>query len=416
MPSSNAHVQRPDRTLALLLGSVVLFLFSYTGAIVAVPLLAGDFNVNPAFVGVVVALPGLFGFVLAIPSAALSNRLGRRTVMAAGFACLAISGIGFVLAPNFVWLVPSQLGMGLAMILFWPSNLAAFSELAGRRSHEFLQAANTITQGLAAFLGATVAAWLADTAGTAVALLTVLAAAVAGLGLTAILSETSPSAARTQRLELGGTAHSAIRLVARDRYVGLGVYSLLSWAMLWWVAGASFFVLHVRELGQPAVLAGLLMGLRIAVATVLRLVFSPVARRVGLTNLLIWGNVVAAVGLLVAIPSDSVILLIVSAAIQGTGLALVLPASNVVVSRGTPPAERVIGLAMSASFNNLGILLSAPILGLAAAIGGTGMALAAAGAIAIAASMLLLPWRNAEPSSRLDSTVRRRDSHDGEAL
>lgn len=392
--------RRSDRTLALLLGSVVLFLFSYTCAVVAVPLLAAEYGAHPAVVGAVVALPGLLGFVLAIPSAALSNRVGRRPAIAAGFACLSLSGIGFVLAPSFIWLVPSQLSIGLAMILYWPSTLAAFSELAGHRSHEFIQGANTLSQGLAGFLGATVAASLTGMAGTGAAVIAILVAAAAGLALASIIEETSPSAARTQRWEVGAAAHSAVRLLVADRYVGLGIYALLSWAMLWWVAGASFFVLHVTEIGHAAVLAGVLLGLRIAVASLLRLAFAPIARLVGLPNLLIWGNAVAGIGLILVLASDSAVVLIASAIIQGTGLALVLPASNVIVSLGTAPEDRVIGLAMSASFNNLAILLSAPILGLAATLGGTHLALALGGVIALAGSFLMLPWRAAQSATQ----------------
>ena len=395
---SSRSTRRLDLTLALLLGSVVLFLFSYTGAVVAVPLLAAEYDADPALVGAVVALPGFLGFLLAIPSAALSNRVGRRPVIAAGFVCLSLSGIGFVLAPGFQWLIPSQLAIGLAMILYWPSTLAAFSELAGHRSHEFIQGANTLSQGLAGFLGATVAASLTGLAGTGVAVIAILVAAIAGLALVSILEETSPRAARTPHWEVGAAARSAVRLLVADRYVGLGIYALLSWAMLWWVAGASFFVLHVTNIGHSAIFAGALLGLRIAVASILRLAFAPIARRLGLANLLIWGNAMAGIGLLLVLASDSAAVLTASAIIQGTGLALVLPASNVVVSLGTPPADRVVGLAMSASFNNLAILLSAPILGLAAASGGTHLGLALAGVIALAGSLLMLPWRAAKPS------------------
>jgi hypothetical protein len=170
--------------------------------------------------------------------------------------------------------------------------------------------------------------------------------------------------------------------------------------MLWWVAGASFFILYIREAGYGAGFAAAMLALRLGTASLVRLGFPIVARRVSLADLLIGGNVVAAAGLAFALLGDHPLVLAASAVVQGVGLAVVLPASNVVVSRGTTRGDRAIGLSISASFNNLAILVSAPVLGLAAA-GGTALALALAAVIAIAMALAMTPWRTAGPAMEI---------------
>jgi MFS family permease len=368
--------------LVVLLCGVVLFASGYTAAIVLVPLLATELRAPVAQVGLLVAIPAILGAALGIPSAALSNRVGRRRLIRLGFVFLGVTAAGYLAAPSFLWIVPAQVSLGLAKVLFWPSALAAFSEIRSARGQESIQGANALAQGLASFMGATLAGLITAFASFEAAAILLVAFAALGLGTTVVLDESLPPGVRADRLQMGATLRSAVHLARFEPEVALAVTSLFWWSLLWWVAGASFFVLFISELGYSAAFAGLLLGVRIAVASLVRVNFGATSRRLSLPSILIWGNVIAAIGLGLTVLLPNPAVLIASSVIQGIGLALVLPASNVTIGRATRPAERAAGLALATSTTNLAVLLAAPAIGFLAASTGTAAALGAAAAVA----------------------------------
>ena len=378
----NGESAAEDWQLAVLLAEVAAFVASYTATFVLVPLAAAATSEPIGTVGLVAAMPGFVGVVLALPSAGVSNRFGRQRLIQAAFVVLCAAVVGYLVAPGFVWLIPSQLALGLSMIAFWPSALAAFAEMPGRRSQELRQGLNTLLQGLGSFAGAAVAGGVAAQLGFPLAFEMLVPLAAVGLLLTPALRETSFAPGRTPDVDLADAVHRAVRLWRRDRTYAVAASALAPWSMLWWVAGATFFVLYATQAGYSPAFVGSLVALRIGVASLIRLLFAHITRRVPLVHLLLAGNALGGLGLAAAAISTAPLCLLASATLQGIGLSVVLPASNVMVMEGTAGRDRVVGLAMSSAMTNSAILIAAPVLAFVSASVGLASALAFAGLLA----------------------------------
>ncbi len=387
MPAPNPIASAEDWQLAILLSEVGVFVASYTAAFVLVPLAAAASAAPVATVGLVTALPGLVGVVLGIPSAAASNCLGRRPLIQGGFVILTLAVVGYLVAPSFLWLIPSQIAMGMAMIIFWPSALAAFAEIPGRHSHELRQGANTLLQGIGSLIGAAVAGGMVSLVGFPFAFVMLVPLALIGLGIGPALRETTQAATRASRIDVRGSLRIAIGRGRRAGGGAVAALAMLPWSMLWWVAGATFFVLYVSQAGYSAAFIGFLIAVRIGVASVVRLAFAPIARRIPMTKLLLAGNALGGLALAAAALSTNETWLVGSVIVQGAGLSVVLPASNVMIMRGTGGSDRVVGLAMSASLTNCAILVGPMLLAAVSSAAGGGAALAFAGLLAAAASV-----------------------------
>lgn len=385
-----ARPSNEDAQLGVLLADVALFVASYSAAFVLVPLAAAASSASTGTVGLVAAMPGIVGVTLAIPSASMSNRFGRRPLMLASFIILCAATGGYIASREFIWLIPSQLALGLAMIAFWPSALAAFAELPGKRGQELRQGLNTLLQGVGSFAGSLAAGVVAGAVGFPLAFVMLVPLCVVGLAAAAGVQETATRSSRSSlSIEVSDAIRTAVSLWRRDRAYVMAVLALAPWSMLWWVAGATFFVLYVTSAGYSPAFAGALVALRIGIGSALRVVFAQLAKRSSLAQLMLVGNAVGGLALAAAALSTNAAWLAGSAVIQGAGLAVVLPASNVMVMQCTRGRERAVGLAMSSSMTNCAILVAPPLLAATSVWAGLGGTLAVAGILATASSVVL---------------------------
>lgn len=380
--------RQPPSQIRLLLLLSLLFTIAYTSAFTLVPLMASDLGVSGIVAGVVIAAPGVLSLVFGPISAALSNRFGRRALVQTGFASLVGSGLGYLAAPSFLWLLPSQLVVGLAIILYWPSAIAALSELARFGEQEAVQGANTLVHGLASFAGVTAAGLLVALVGFTGSFVAYSAIGALGLALAMLVEETRES----RDLNLAAEFRSTLRaytLLSRRRLTLVAAAGNFPWGVLWWVGGGSFFLLYARDVGHSAVAASLLLGLRTLIASGVRLRFGAFARRYGLVEVLLLGNLIGALGLALASLSPSFSWLAMSGVVQGIGLAFVPPASHTIVAYTTGAADRALGQSMPIFFSQAAVFVMPPILGLAAEVGGLGVSLQLAAATAAVSVVVL---------------------------
>jgi predicted MFS family arabinose efflux permease len=386
-----ARWRQPLSQVQLLLLLSFLFTIAYTSAFTLVPLVASDLGVSGVVAGVVIAAPGVLSLAFGPISAALSNRFGRRALLLTAFASLLGSGLGYLAAPSFVWLLPGQLVVGLAIILYWPSAIAALSELARFGEQEAVQGANTLVHGLASFAGVIASGFLVALVGFTGSFLAYSAIAALGFAVAMLVEETRD----LRKLSLAAEFRSTLRgyrLLSHRRLTLMAAAGNFPWGVLWWVGGGSFFVLFTRDAGHPAVTAGLLLGLRTLIASGVRLRFGAFARRYGLVEVLLVGNLIGALGLALAPLAPSISWLAMSAVLQGLGLAFVPPASHTIVAYTTSVGDRALGQSMPIFFSQAAVFVMPPILGLAAEFGGLGLSIqlaAATAGVSVAAMWVL---------------------------
>lgn len=135
-----------------------------------------DFNLylsslgySTATIGLVATIASTAGAIVAFPASALSDRLGRRAVMAGGIvvAVLALGGLLVVEALPLIVLFAAMWATGQqALIVVQSPFLTEHSDVEHRNELFALQAAiQTVTNVLAAALGGFAATWLAGSLG-----------------------------------------------------------------------------------------------------------------------------------------------------------------------------------------------------------------------------------------------------------
>jgi MFS family permease len=133
--TSVEHAGRLEESLSLPwikiahLGLLSTVFFMGFGVINAyLPLLgASAFSADPGEIGLLFGVFGLVRFSAAIPISGLADRFGRRSFVLLGLLSCAASLAGFVLAPDFIWLLISIVFFALAFISFLPASAALLS-------------------------------------------------------------------------------------------------------------------------------------------------------------------------------------------------------------------------------------------------------------------------------------------------
>ena len=126
----------------------------------ALPILANQVFVNIALLGLIFALPELFGVFLDIPLGAFANHFGRRHTILYSGILLAISAFLFIKFPNpFLFLLALIFYELATQAYIIPADAELMALSPGRRTGRF----NGITEGFHNFgytLGAMIAGWI----------------------------------------------------------------------------------------------------------------------------------------------------------------------------------------------------------------------------------------------------------------
>ena len=142
-------------------------------------------------IGIMMAVSQVAGVLVALPASALSDRLGRRTVMAAGAALVAIALFAFLPGQRLLLFIGvAALGAGSQIVSVVQIPFIAEHTLPEQRNQYFAiwSALGFLTSVVSAVVGGTVATALADQLGltSAAAPYQILLAGVAILGLAAL--------------------------------------------------------------------------------------------------------------------------------------------------------------------------------------------------------------------------------------
>jgi MFS family permease len=129
---------------------------------IALPLLAAQFGLGPAAMGLVTAA-SLLGILLgALLLGGLADRFGRRPVFIGEMALLLLALLAAAASPSPAWLVAALFAMGLALGADYPTAHLVISESIPAAARGRLVLAAFSFQALGAVLGTAVAALLLD--------------------------------------------------------------------------------------------------------------------------------------------------------------------------------------------------------------------------------------------------------------
>ncbi len=208
---------------------------------------------------------------------------------------------------------------------------------------------------------------------------------LSGALLAVTLPETRPQTARPRR---------AFALFSRYAAIPGAVIAL---EMFGFAALVVFSPLYARELGMQG--AGLVLLVNAAVLVAMRVLGRRLPDRVGPRRAASAGVMLAAGGIGLAAALGSPAGLYLGAAIFGAGHAILYPALFLLAVGRAPEDERSAALGSLKALEGLGFAFAAAFIGLAASLGGYGVAFAVAAAITATG---LIPLRVFLPGSRLE--------------
>lgn len=359
-----------------------------------VPLYATSLGLGPQWLGLLVALPGIFPVLLAIPAGRLVDGLGPARWLFGGMLGLASAPLSLLLLPGVVGLALSRVLVGFCQLFVTLSGQALVAGLDNGRSHQSNFAAYSTLLAVGRMVGPVLMGLLIDTQGFRTAFVAVLALLLMGASLAFLVMLGSRHSENGTRHGLS-TGRSAVRSVVSNVGFQLAVLGS-SGIFLALTVREAFMPAMMEELGLSATVIGSLVSLGSLTAVVIRPVMPRVVRALRGTARTIVTSMAAVaigVGLLALAPAlgGSVVFFAVLAVVTGFGSGMAFPLSIVSIASHLPRDERALALSLRLSSNHL-VELGAPVLGgmLVAAFGySAGFGLA--GLVLAAFTVLALP-------------------------
>lgn len=284
---------------------------------------------HPGAAGLIGTSFGLAYAVGVLGFGPLSDRHGRRRVLAWGHAGLALATVGAALAPSLPLLVACRAAQGLAAASFPPVALAYIGEHASARRRPVALAAMTSTFLLAGIVGQLYGSAVGPE-GWRVALLG-LAVGHAAMCAALTVTLTARSTATPGREPIARALLGALRLPRMPRLLAALSVVLLSFVALYASVGLRLDQLGASEAGATIVRLAGLPGMLLAPAS------GALSARLGARAVATGGLLTAAAGLLTIAVAPTLVPLAVGAAVFVAGIAATVPAFTGLVGDGAGP-------------------------------------------------------------------------------
>jgi MFS family permease len=374
-----------NRNVRLVLGAIFCLFMVQTMVSVLIPVTASRMGLGGLEIGILIGLPGAVGLFTDVPSAALSDAIGRRPLMLGGSVLLLLAAGVFIFSGSPFQLTMAVLVYAVALSVTSGSALALVTEVAAPDRHAGVQGYNGAIQGLSAFVGALAVGVLIQGAPARWAFvsvgLVVLPIAVAVL---LIRERVRRLGRRLQVTDVFISYRRAASLIRGSPQIQLAGLVGMNYGFVFLIVGNSFFPLYaLKTLSLPAVFVGALLGYRSIVATLVSFFFGRTVARLGFRRAMLASNTLAAIGILLMPWSSTPVMLMVSATLQGMGCGFSAAIANLLVTSATPSTERALGFSSISFISRSGSLLFPLLLGRVLDVAGMRVALIAAGGLSV---------------------------------
>lgn len=345
-------LRRRDRLLGYATGGFGLSINAITYLLV--PLLADQLGAGLAVIGLLVGVKSLVETVLSVPLGAFMDRAGPRRAFLIGTAGTAAVGLALMFTPSVAALFVLQALLGVFRPLGW---LGGQSYVSGMRDKS-MRSHDTGRFGFAANLGQIVAplaaGGVAGVFGTRAAFAVIVAFGLVFCAVGWLLPDAGRQPAASGSSGSGfGAAAGLLRLT------GIQVVMLLTFCRLWVPAvWSSFFPLYlIREGSTPAV-AGSVISVMAASATVTALFTGPIAKLARPAVVTAAGLGLSCVGVGLSPVLGGLPWAYLAAVLVGFGQGLSLPMLITLTSAAAPPEVRSLALGLRSGVNQAAATLA----------------------------------------------------------
>lgn len=351
---------------------------------VMVPLYATSLGLGPEWLGLLIAMPGMFPVLLAIPASRMVNRLGPARWLFVGMLGMATAPVSLLAVPGVVGLAASRLLVGFFQLFVTLSGQSLVASLSNGRGHQSNFAAYSTLLALGRMIGPILVGAIIDLAGFHYSFVAVLAMLLVASSVAYLVMLGNRHTANGTRVGLG-TERNSVRSVVGNVGFQMAVLSS-SGIFLALTVREAFLPVMMQDLGMSATTIGSLVSLGSLTAVLIRPIMTRVTTALrGTARTLVAGMAAVAVGvgLLALGPTigASTLFFGLLAIVTGFGSGVGFPLSIVSVATHVPLSERGLALSLRLSSNHL-VELTAPVLGgLLVAAAGYTAGFAAAGVV-----------------------------------
>lgn len=323
-----------------------------TAVLPVLPLYADQHGADLAFIGLMVGAYMAANLVGLPPAGWLSDRMGRRSLMAGGLLGFSLASLGFLVFTSPMAFVILRVIEGLAAACFTPAALAYVADRAPDGERGLRIAQLTVAQNAGTILGPVIGGALVLAFGMASPFWAL--ALLCGLG--GVLVAKLPGAGRTREVRPGATGASW-RQVRWLPFSGLSLrvlangFSIGMYEAVW--------SLYMRDLGGTAWQISLSWTLFSVPAILLAASAGRLIDRIGPARPLVFGAMFSSVVVLGYGLTHRIDVLLLLGVIDGIGFAFAYPAQSAMTAQVAPEPlrGRVIGLV--SAFGTLGALFGA---------------------------------------------------------
>ncbi|MHB1246825.1 MAG: MFS transporter [Sulfuriferula sp.] len=291
------------------------------------PLFSKALGASPAEIGWIVMASTVPGILISFPAGALSDYLGKRSIIYVALIVFATAPFLYLLVSDVWQLIAVRFYHGFATAIFGTVTNAAIAEKYVRDRAEKLSAYSSATivgRSVAPFLGGL----LISLASFQMVYLVCGISALLALAIGFLLPGESNPAPRSHPRD-----HfvASLKTVLKDRYI---LATSLVEAALYLVFGAveAFLALFASSKGIPAWEIGMILGAQLLSIVFLKPLMGSISDRTGRERVIIPGLIVAGISVLLLphFPSVSGLMLLVS--IFGIGFAAVTSSTSALVA------------------------------------------------------------------------------------
>jgi DHA1 family solute carrier family 18 vesicular amine transporter 1/2 len=321
---------RSSRTFVLVLVTFATFtdIVAYSIAVPVLPDLTRTMGASPTMVGLLFASFGVTVLLTAIPMGALSDRVGRKGPLVAGFVGLAVASVLLAFADGLPSLFVARLAQGAADAVTWVVGLALVAEsyepaVRGRASGIVMSGASS-----AFIIGPSLGGWLYELGGLRLPFLAVAAMSAAG-GIAALWLKVPPPQERREPVPI----LAVLRVPAVGACAAAVIVAAATMSMV-----EPVLALHLQALGINPARIGLVFGVTAIASAILHPLYGRLAdrwgpRRLTLLGLAVSGCVMPALGAIVSFESAIPIFVV-----QAAALSLVIAPSLAYMAEATSAA------------------------------------------------------------------------------
>ena len=317
---------------------------------VMVPLYAVSLGLGPQWLGVLIALPGIFPVLLALQAGRMVDRGGPGRWLLIGMLGMCLAPGVLVVAPGVASLVASRVILGAFILFVSLSAQSLTAAVDNGRSHQANYGTYSTWVAVGRMIGPILFGALLDAYGFDTAFVVILGIIAAGAGLSYLVFR------RTGSLKVDGSTDvvgsgKAVKSIVTNVGFQMAVFASAGIFLALTVREA-FLPVMLEELGMSATLIGTLVSIGSLTAVLIRLVMPQVVRLLGGTGrTLIWTMTAVAVGIGLLSVAKSVTAFVILAVVVGFGTGIGFPLSIVAVATHVPARQRgmALGLRLSAS-------------------------------------------------------------------